>query len=410
MAKGRDTLALPVLQHGFRPFFFLGALWAAFALFLWLGALAGGLALPTALDPVAWHRHELLFGYLAAVIAAFLLTAIPNWTGRKPTRGRPLLLLVLLWLAARLAVFTSGWIGPYPALVLDPAFPAALAFIAAREIVAGRNWRNLPVTVLVTLLAAADLISHLKMLGVLGTEMLGVRLAVAVVSGLVALIGGRVTPSFTTNWLKARKADRLPAPFGRFDQLVLLLTAMALVAWLAFPESAVAGLLLVAAGIGAAVRLARWRGLATAPEPLLLVLHVGYAWLAVGLASLGLAALGLVPRAAALHALTAGAFGTMTLAVMTRASLGHTGRQLTADGWTTAIFVLVNLGALARLGAFAVPAAYTPALHLAGTLWGGAFLLYAVRYAPILLGPSLSPGASRGSAPGGRVTGSRSPA
>jgi uncharacterized protein involved in response to NO len=402
----------PFLRHGFRPFFLLGALWAAFALFAWLAVLAGGLVLPTAMEPSAWHRHELLFGYLAAVIAAFLLTATPNWTGGKPTQGRPLLALVLLWLLARLAVLFSGWTGAGLALVLDTAFPLVLAGVIAREIVAGRNWRNLPVTVLVGLLALADLLSHLESLGVLPTELLGDRLAIAVVAALVALIGGRVTPSFTTNWLKARGAARLPASFDRLDRAALAVTGLALVAWLALMEGTIPGLLLLAAAAGLAVRLARWRGRAVVGEPLLLVLHLGYAWLALGLALLGLAALGVVPRAAALHALTAGAFGTMTLAVMTRATLGHTGRALTADGWTSAIFALVNLGALARLMAFGAPAAYLPMLQLAGLAWGGAFLLYALRYGPFLLRPSLSPGALGPGAPGDRAaaTGSRRPA
>ena len=399
----------PFLRHGFRPFFLLGALWAAFALFAWLAVLAGGLALPTTMEPLAWHRHELLFGYLAAVIAAFLLTATPNWTGGKPTQGGPLLALVLLWLLARLAVLFSGWTGAGLALVLDTAFPLVLAGVIAREIVAGRNWRNLPVTVLVGLLALADLLSHLESLGVLPSELLlGDRLAIAVVAALVALIGGRVTPSFTTNWLKTRGAARLPASFDRLDRAALALTGLALVNWLVLGEGAVPGLLLLAAAVGLAVRLARWRGRAVVGEPLLLVLHLGYAWLTLGLALLGLAALGVVPRAAALHALTAGAFGTMTLAVMTRATLGHTGRALTADGWTSAIFALVNLGALARLAAFGAPAAYLPMLQLAGLSWGGAFLLYALRYGPFLLRPSptavaATPGAPGTGAPGDRA-------
>jgi len=359
MVRAEIARRLPVLQHGFRPFFLLGALWAALALSLWLAALAAGLDLPTAMEPLAWHRHELLFGYLVAIVAAFLFTA--------------------------------------------------LALVFAREILAGRNWRNLPVVVAVALLALADLLSHLESLRALPADMMGDRLAIAVMTALVALIGGRITPSFTTNWLKERGAVPLPAPFGRLDGAVMVLTVLALLTWLVWPEGEIPALLLLAAAAGAAVRLARWRGAATTREPLLLVLHLGYAWLALGLTLLGLAALGLLPRSAALHALTAGAFGTMTLAVMTRAALGHTGRALTADAWTTAIYAMVNLGALARLAAFWAPAAYLPSLQLAGLLWGGAFLTYALRYGPILLGPDLAPGAPVG-APGSRVTGSRSPA
>jgi uncharacterized protein involved in response to NO len=379
----------PVLQHGFRPFFLLGASWAALALTLWLATLAGA-GLPTAMAPLAWHRHEMLFGYIAAVVAGFLMTAVPNWTGGLLLRGRPLLRLVLLWVAARLAVLTGAWLGPWPGVVLDVGFLAALAGAIGREVAAGRNWRNLPVVALVSLLALADLLSHLEQVLALPWDMLGDRLAIGAVAGLVALIGGRITPSFTTNWLKARKSTPLPAPAGRFDNAVLILTASALLVWLLLPESALAGLLLLGGAAGAAARLARWRGAATMREPLLVILHAGYAWLVLALALLGLAALGLAPRSAALHAMTAGAFGTMTLAVMTRVTLGHTGRALTADGWTTALFVLVNVGAAARVLASLVPAVHLPALHLAGLAWGGAFLAYALRYGPMLLGPRVT--------------------
>jgi uncharacterized protein involved in response to NO len=350
--------------------------------------LAGALDLPTALDPLAWHRHEMLFGYLAAVIAAFLLTAVPNWTGGLPVRGTPLLALVVLWLAARLAVLTGGIIGPWPGAVLDVGFLAALALLLAREIIASGNRRNLPVVLLVGLLALADLLSHLEAILGLPWDALGDRVAIAVVSLLVALIGGRIVPSFTTNWFKARRIVPLPPPpMGRLDMGVLALTALALLVWLVPIESPAAGILLLTAAAGTGLRLARWRGTATLAEPLLAILHLGYAWLALGLGLLGLAALGVLPRAAALHALTAGAFGTMTLAVMTRAALGHTGRALSADRWTVAIFALVTLGALARVLAGLVPIAYLPGLYLAGFTWAGAFLLYSLRYAPVLFGP-----------------------
>jgi uncharacterized protein involved in response to NO len=354
------------------------------ALGLWLATLGGVLTLPSALDPIAWHRHEMLFGYLPAIVAGFLLTAIPNWTGRLPVRGPSLAGLVLLWLLGRLAVLAApGW----AALVLDVAFPATLAAVAAREVAAGANRRNLPVVGLLGLLAVADLLSHLESLRVDLPEMLGDRLAIAVGAMLVTLIGGRIVPSFTTNWLKARRITPLPAPFGRLDKAVMALTGAALLVWLAMPAGALAGALLLAAAAGTAVRLARWRSARTIAEPLLLILHVGYGWLAVGLALLGLAVLGLVPRSAGLHAVTTGAFGTMTLAVMTRAALGHTGRTLTADGWTVAVYILVTVGALVRLAAALVPVGHLAVLDAAGLAWGGAFLLYAIRYAPILLGP-----------------------
>jgi uncharacterized protein involved in response to NO len=329
----------------------------------------------------------MLFGYLSAIIAAFLLTAVPNWTGRLPVRGLPLFCLVLLWLLARLTLLTSAWLGPWPGVVLDTAFLAVFAAVIAREILIGKNWRNLPVVSLVAVLAVASLLSSLEPVLGLSWDALGDRFAIAAIAGLVALIGGRITPSFTTNWLKARGARALPTPFGELDQAVLVLTGLALVLWLLLPTSILAGLALIAAAAGTVARLSRWRGRRTIPEPLLLILHIGYAWLAVGLLALGLAALEIIPRSGAFHAMTAGVFGTMTLAVMTRATLGHTGRPLLADGWTVVIYLLVNIGALARVLASVVPPAYLPGLHLAGLAWGGAYLLFALRYGPMLLGP-----------------------
>ena len=385
----------PVLQHGFRPFFLLGALWAVLAVGLWLLVLAGRLVLPTGLDPLAWHRHEMLFGHLGAIVAAFLLTAIPNWTGRLPVHGPRLLALVLLWLAARLALLTGAWIGPWPGCVLDVGFLAGFTILAGREILAGRSWRNLPVVMLLGLLTLAALLSQLEASGTPGLDGLGDRLAMAVIAMMVALIGGRIISSFTTNWLKARAATTLPAGFGRLDRAVLLLTALALVAWVVAPAGLAAGLLLPLAALGTALRLVRWQGWRTAAEPLLLILHLGHAWLAVSVALIGLGVLGRVPEAGAVHALTTGTFGTMVLAVMTRATLGHTGRALTADRWTVAIYVLVTLGAAMRvLAGLVPPGAYVSALHLAGGAWGGAFLLFLVRYGPILLAPRQRPVAS----------------
>ena len=385
----RDRVsAPPVLQHGFRPFFLLAALWAPAALALWLGALAGGPAPPTALPLAAWHPHELLFGYAGAVVTGFLLTAVPGWTGRLPVAGAPLLGLCLLWLAARLAGLVSGAVLPLAAVVLDPAFWAVLAAAMGREIAIGRNWRNLPVIGLVGLLGIACLLSASEALGT-GTGPLGRRLALAVLLVLMGLIGGRVVPSFTRNWLARRAAPRLPAAFGPVDRAALALLVAAVALWVALPESPIAGGLLAVAGLATLVRLARWQGAATGAEPLVAVLHLGYGWLGAGLLLHGLGIL--FPdgpgRLATLHALTAGAIGTMTLAIMTRATLGHTGRALTADRATVAIYVLVQAGAALRVGAPILPADYAACLTVAALLWGGAFALYLVRYGPMLLGP-----------------------
>jgi uncharacterized protein involved in response to NO len=203
---------------------------------------------------------------------------------------------------------------------------------------------------------------------------------------LIALIGGRIVPSFTRNWMAKQGIAPLPAPMDRLDMAALVLTAAALVAWLIAPISIVAGAALVAAGAATLARLARWRGWRTGAEALVLILHAGYFWLGVAFILLGLSALAptAVTPSTGVHALTAGAIGVMTLAVMTRATRGHTGRALTAPWGTQLIYVLVNLGALARVASGLAPDAYTPLLIASALLWGAAFALFAVIYGPML--------------------------
>jgi uncharacterized protein involved in response to NO len=330
----------------------------------------------------------MVFGYGFAAVAGFLLTAIPNWTGRLPLRGMPLALLALLWIAGRAAVLLSAYIGAPAAALVDLAFPAALAAVVAREIVAGRNWRNLPMVAALLLLGTGSLLVHLHALDVAYTALLGNRLGIAVLLMLIALVGGRIVPSFTRNWMvKHRRGAALPAQGGAVDGIALALTLAALTAWVAAPDAAMTPWLALAAGVALAVRLARWRGRQTLREPLLAVLHLGYGWLALGLLLLGAPG---IPASAALHALTAGAVGTMTLAVMTRATLGHTGRELAADRATVAIYGLVTLAALMRVAA-PLAGGHAPTLTAAaGAAWSAAFLLFALSYGRLLLVPAAS--------------------
>jgi uncharacterized protein involved in response to NO len=382
----RPHVGPAILSAGFRPFFLLAALWAALAIPLWLCVFAGQETIATALAPAQWHVHEMVFGYGAAVVAGFLLTAIPNWTGRMPLQGGPLAALVMLWLIGRAAMLSSAEIGAPGAAVLDLAFPLAFLAVVAREILAGRNWRNLPMLVALGALLAGNFLVHLEPLGIAATADLGSRLGLATLFLLISFMGGRLIPSFTRNWLTRQRPDvAAPATFDRFDQAALALTAVALAAWVAAPETGFASCAELAAGLALAWRLVRWHGFATWREPLLLVLHVGYGWLALGLVLLGLDGLWpAVPETTALHALTVGAIGTMTLAVMTRASLGHTGQALTAGAGTVAIYALVTLAAILRLAAPLGGSDMLILLSLAGAAWTGAFGLFVVLYAPLL--------------------------
>jgi uncharacterized protein involved in response to NO len=378
---------LGVFAAGYRPFFLFAGLWSALAVPIWLLAYAAGVAPPSAFAPVFWHAHEMVFGFAFAAVAGFLLTAIPNWTGRLPLRGAPLALLALLWLAGRAAVLLSALLGPLAAAAIDLAFPAALIAVVARELIAGRNWRNLPMLAALALLFAGSLLVHLHAIGLAYTAQLGNRLGVATLLMLIALVGGRIVPSFTRNWLAKHRPDgAMPAQGGPVDFAALATTFAALAGWVAAPQSLAVQWLALAAGVALGLRLSRWRGLASVREPLLFVLHAGYGWLAFGLALLGVSGLvPLVPHSAALHALTVGAIGTMTLAVMTRATLGHGGRPLSAGRATLLVYLLVTLAALLRIAAPMAGAAHLALTSAAAAAWSGAFLLFAVSYRSLLI-------------------------
>ncbi|BBE70588.1 NnrS family protein [Oharaeibacter diazotrophicus] len=374
-----------LLTGGFRPFFLLGALAMAASVLIWLPVFTGALALPTAFAPRDWHVHTMLFGGVMAIVAGFALTAVANWTGRAPIAGGELAALVGLWIAGRVAVSTSAAIGPTAALIADLLFPVALAAVFAREIVAAGNRRNLRVVAVVAALAAADFAFHVEAAAT-GTADFALRGAIALVLVLILLIGGRIVPAFTRNWLAGRGEDRLPAAFDRIDAASMAAAVLGLVAWTLLPEAAVTAAALAIAGVLAAVRLARWRGLATRSEPLLFVLHVAFA--AIPLGFLAVAASILVPAVvdpvAAVHVWTVGAVGAMTLAVMTRASRGHSGRPLAAGRLEIAVFALDLVGTAARVAAPYAGGLVVHALDCAALAWAAAYLVFAVGYLRML--------------------------
>ncbi|MDZ4371292.1 MAG: NnrS family protein [Phenylobacterium sp.] len=382
-AAARRTYAGPALfSFGFRPFFFFGAIWSAVVVPLWLFSyFHGGSAALTR----EWHIHEMIFGFLGAVIAGFLTTAVPNWTGRMPVIGLPLGGLVSLWVLGRIAMLFQEVLGP-AAAVIDSLFLLTFAAVIWREVLAGRNWRNLPVCGLISLFALANVAFHLP----LGAAVdVGVRLALGAATVLIGLIGGRIVPSFTRNWMKARSLTPEPALFGNVDRVALGLTVVGAGLWVVAPQTPVTGFALMLAGLAHLVRVARWRGWRAIGEPLVWILHVGYGWLGAALLLLGGASLNpdLVPRTAGIHALTAGAVGVMTLAVMTRATRGHTGRPLAADTATTAIYLAINAAALLRVAGPFSGASQTLLLTASGLVWTLAFGGFAAAYGRMLLLP-----------------------
>ena len=382
LQRRRDYSGPALFAYAFRPFFLAAGLWAAFGILLWLPQYLGAMTIPTHFGALDWHVHEMLYGYVAASIAGFLLTAIPNWTGRLPVNGWPLAGLAALWLAGRVAILFSSDIGAVAAAVVDISFLAVLAGVAAREIVAGRNWRNLRVLVVLGVLIAGNIVFHIEVLRA-GAADYGVRIGIAGVIALLTVIGGRIVPSFTNNWLVKNNPGRLPISFARFDMAAIAAGAAALLAWIGLPAHPVTGALMLLAGALHAARLARWAGDRTAADRLVLVLHVGYAFVPLGFLLIGASVfLSAVPASTGIHAWTAGAVGLMTLAVMTRATLGHTGQPLQASLPTQAIYACVLLAALLRIAA-----AFSGSIILlecGGALWIAGFAGFAFTYGPLL--------------------------
>jgi uncharacterized protein involved in response to NO len=373
-----------LLSYGFRPFFLLGAIYAGLAVLAWLPMFNGSLELWTAFTPIDWHVHEMLYGYLPAVVAGFLLTAIPNWTGRLPIQGMPLLTLVAVWIAGRVAVTISAEIGWLLAATVDAAFLILVIAAAAREIIAGANWRNLRVIGLVTLMLIGNVAFHVE--GHLqGSAEYGVRIGIAATVLLIVLIGGRIIPSFTRNWLARENPGRLPVPFARFDVAVIGASAATLALWTVQPAGRMTAAALAATGALHIVRLARWAGDRTWRDRLVLILHIGYGFVPLGFLLASAAALDIVMADAGNHAWTVGAAGTMTLAVMTRASLGHTGNALAASSVTQAIYAAIVIAALARVCSSLEPAWSGLLLDITAIAWCIAFFGFAGSFGPLLV-------------------------
>ena len=388
-ARRRASLALdqlPLLAYGFRPFFLLAAIFAALAVPLWLAAYMGALTLPSPLPTSLWHGHEMLFGYGAAVIAGFLLTAAPSWSGRPPVSGIGLAVLALIWLAGRLATSAGGGV-PAIAAAVDLAFLPALAIVLvpALHTAPPRNRVFLPV---LGVLLLANLGVHLDALDVLPSlGRIALRVALDLFVLLIGLIGGRVVPAFTDNALAARGEPARVRPSSLRDRLAIGSLVLLLLADLLGLVRA-AGVVALAAALLNAWRLYGWQGSRTLREPILWVLHLGYLWLAVGLAWKGLVDLTeFLPPADALHGLAIGAVGTMTLAIMSRATLGHTGRPLHAPPLVAASYLLVGAAAIARLAAPLAPAHGITLLVISGALWSLAFAGFVIRLGPALVQP-----------------------
>ncbi|MFK0338373.1 NnrS family protein [Agrobacterium deltaense] len=372
-----------IFSYGFRPFFLGGALWAIVAMVLWIAALSGFIDLGGDYGAPNWHAHEMLFGFASAVLAGFLLTAVPNWTGRLPVSGKPLVWLFALWCAGRLFLLVPDQVGVVTAAAVDGLFLPALLAICAREVIAGRKWKDLKVLGGLLALSVANIVFHVAAIGGDHSQM-ATRLAVSAYTVLVIIVGGRIVPSFTRNWLNRFGRTDFPVPYNGFDTATILTGIAALAVWTIEPESIVAVPTALLAAFMHAVRLIRWRGWTTWPEQVLVVLHVAYAFIPVGFITMALAALDVMDTRSVLHVFTVGVIGCMMLAVMTRASLGHTGRKLAASRVTIAAYVALIACALLRPAAEFFPGAMMHLYACSALFWIVGFGLFCVEYGPIL--------------------------
>lgn len=368
---------------GFRPFYLLASSFAALSVLLWVGQYAGYLPATYLRNP-AWHGHEMLYGYTLAVVAGFLLTAVRNWTGKPTPSGGALIALAVLWLAGRVLVLTPFAIA---AAVINAAFPIAVAIGIGIPIVQSRNRRNYFFIALLLLLGLAVLALHLSHLGSLPwPERASLQVGLDVVLFILTVMAGRVIPMFTNNGVPGAQATRHPV----IEKLALGGVLALLGADLLQASPAVIAVLALIVAVAHAARLYLWQPWRTFGTPIVWVLHLAYGWIVIYLLLRGLAALGLVGELFAVHALTVGAIGGMTIGMMTRTARGHTGRMLVADGFEVACYILVALAAAIRVfGGMLLPQAYLATVVASGICWSAAFALYAVRYWPVLSRPRL---------------------
>ena len=379
----------PFMSYAFRPFFLLNGIFAVVVISIWLMALHGTGPASVPATMLYWHGHEMVVGFAMAAMAGFVLTAVATWTDRPPLQGKLLGLLVFSWLLGRLAMMAATRLPYWLVASVDTIFPFLLVLLVGREVVGGRNRRNYPIVGITLVLAVLNLLYHLGTMRILpGMDRLALYFLIHLVLLMITVIGGRIIPNFTANWLRARGHERLPVNHPVVNGITVLATIATGVSVSLAPIGPVTGVLAMVAALSHACRLARWRGLATTSEPLLFVLHVAYLWLPVGYALTALAAFGLVfPPSAALHALTMGAIGNMILAVTSRVALAHTGRSLHAPRLIVISYAILNAAVVARVLSPLNPGLYIEMIDLSALGWIVTFAIFTGVYWPVLTRP-----------------------
>lgn len=382
-----------LFNYGFRPFFWLAGLFGALSIPVWVVVYGGHAGLSLTASPQLWHGHEMLFGYAAAAIAGFLLTVVPNWTKVKARKGGILMVLAGLWLVGRVAFWAQGQLPYGVVMALELAFPIALTAVVLRPLTDPQHRRQFVFVPILLLLVAADILTHLD---ILGLEVLnvdwgahGLTLGLDTTLLLITVMGGRVTPSFTSSFLGHQNPDVRVKQDAGIDRVVMWSMWTMLVMNQVLPESVFAGLVGVIAAGAHAWRMAGWQSRRTLGNPILWVLHLGYVWLVAGLALRAFSDFGWLAPTDALHALTIGAIGTFTIAIMTRAALGHTGRDIKAAPVIVAAYVLISVSALVRIAAAVWPQWTWVLVMISGGAWCLAFIAYSMVYTPILMKPRI---------------------
>lgn len=386
----REGRARALWQCPFRPFFLATAAYALCAVAGWLGVLVFAWPLAGDHPPMQWHSHEMLFGMVAAAVAGFLLTAMCNWTGARSLSGTPLKALLGLWLAGRLAMWMSAVLPHWLVALIDLSFLAVVAGYSGFIIIGSGNRRNLPLVIVVTVLGLANALFHAGLAtgdaGLLRGAELG---TIGLIVLLMVIIGGRITPAFTRNWMMRRQMDPSVVRSRSWLDWTATLATIALIVLLL--ADAPSGWIAALAGVAGAANLARvagWSGWRTLGDPLVWILHAGYAWIALGLILMALGrGFGLVADTVWLHALGPGAMGVLIMGVMTRVSLGHTGRPLKLPSGAVAAYVLIIAAALVRVATAAGWLPWLPGLIASTAAWVGAFAVFLALYLPILAAP-----------------------
>ncbi len=380
---------MTLLDRGFRPFFLLAASFAVAFVPTWVSVVLGWIDAPQWLWLSAWHAHEMLFGFCTAAVAGFLLTSVPVWTGTPPVAGGRLAALALLWIAGRLAMLGAGH-APRLVAAVDLAFLPAFVWAIAPPILRAGVRRNFGFPLAIGGLFVANLLVHAEAVGLVGgTAAIGLRAGVGLVTLLVVVIGGRVAPSFTTNALRRIGVREVANPPAWAERAAVPAFLLFVASDLVLPATVWSGAAALLATVVLASRMSGWRSTRVLGDPLLWSLHLGYAWVVAGLLLFAMADLYATwPRTVAVHAFTAGAFGTMILAMMTRVALGHTGRPLVAPLAARAAYGLVTVGALVRtVGVAALPAETVTLLAIGGVVWAAAFVAFLAGYASVLVSP-----------------------